>query len=227
MESCTIQLTSGAIDNKKLNVRKCGLNFFPKGIVGGPTKNDIGIEISIKAPGLHEPIKTDIPSDRKTGKPRWFLRERSSVGTFYRTNNMISGDNVTIRRLSKSKYELIPHLRKLKFIDLFAGIGGTRLAFEKAGCECVFSSEWDKFAQQTYEANFGEKPHGDIREIPGSEIPDHDILVAGFPCQPFSISGVSKKNALGRPHGFDDPTQGTLFFEIKMIIRDKKHARKT
>ncbi|MEA2016205.1 MAG: DNA (cytosine-5-)-methyltransferase [Actinomycetota bacterium] len=107
------------------------------------------------------------------------------------------------------------------FIDLFAGIGGTRIAFEKAGCKCVFSSEWDKFAQITYKENFGEKPAGDIREISSSEIPDHDILVAGFPCQPFSISGVSKKKALGRPHGFEDPTQGTLFFEIKRILKDK------
>ena len=110
----------------------------------------------------------------------------------------------------------------LRFIDLFAGIGGTRIAFEKTGCKCVFSSEWDKFAQITYEKNFGEKPAGDIRKIHSSEIPDHDVLVAGFPCQPFSISGVSKKNALGRPHGFDDPTQGTLFFEIKRILKDKK-----
>lgn len=104
------------------------------------------------------------------------------------------------------------------FIDLFAGIGGMRIAFEDCGGECVFSSEWDRFAQQTYAANFGEVPHGDIREIAAADIPPHDILVAGFPCQPFSISGVSKKNALGRPHGFDDPTQGTLFFEIKRVL---------
>ncbi|MCK4292065.1 MAG: DNA (cytosine-5-)-methyltransferase [Planctomycetes bacterium] len=149
------------------------------------------------------------------------FRERTWVSDFIRANSLTAGDKVVIRRLSNKKYELIPKLKKLKFIDLFAGIGGTRLAFEKAGCECVFSSEWDKFAQQTYEANFGEKPHGDIREIQSSEIPDHDILVAGFPCQPFSISGVSKKKSLGRPHGFDDPTQGTLFFEIKRILRDK------
>ena len=204
MESCLIKLTSGAISNNKLNVRTCGLNFFPEGILGGTTKNNIGTQITINATGLDVPFKTDIPRYKNTDKPRWFLRERSSVGHFYRSNNLIPGDTVTIRRISRKKYELIPHLRKLKFIDLFAGIGGTRLAFEKAGCECVFSSEWDKFAQQTYEANFGEKPHGDIRKIPSSEIPDHDILVAGFPCQPFSISGVSKKNALGKPHGFKE-----------------------
>jgi len=114
------------------------------------------------------------------------------------------------------------YTNKFKFIDLFAGIGGTRTAFEQAGCQCVFSSEWDKYAQKTYETNFQETPYGDITQIPSSEIPDHDILVAGFPCQPFSISGVSKKNALNRPHGFDDPAQGNLFFEIERILRDKK-----
>jgi DNA (cytosine-5)-methyltransferase 1 len=108
------------------------------------------------------------------------------------------------------------------FIDLFAGIGGTRLAFEAAGCKCVFSSEWDKYAQKTYEANFNEIPVGDIRKVNPKDIPKHNILVAGFPCQPFSISGVSKKNALGKPHGFKDPTQGTLFFEIKKILKEKK-----
>ncbi len=112
--------------------------------------------------------------------------------------------------------------KEYTFIDLFAGIGGTRIAFEEAGCRCVFSSEWDRFAQVTYEANFGEKPHGDIRKISSRDIPNHDILIAGFPCQPFSISGVSKKNSLGRPHGFNDPTQGTLFFEIKRILLDKR-----
>ncbi|MFC1926219.1 DNA (cytosine-5-)-methyltransferase [Chloroflexota bacterium] len=111
---------------------------------------------------------------------------------------------------------------RYKFIDLFAGIGGTRLGLETAGFKCVFSSEWDKYCQITYEANFGEKPVGNIREVPSKSIPDHDILVAGFPCQPFSISGVSKKIALGLPHGFNDPTQGTLFFEIKRILKDKQ-----
>ena len=108
------------------------------------------------------------------------------------------------------------------FIDLFAGIGGFRIAFQKTGGKCVFTSEWDKFAKQTYEANFGEHPYGDIRKIIKSEIPDHDVLCAGFPCQPFSLAGVSKKNSLGRKHGFEDKTQGTLFFEIKEILRIKR-----
>ncbi|HNV62931.1 MAG TPA: DNA mismatch endonuclease Vsr [Bacteroidales bacterium] len=111
---------------------------------------------------------------------------------------------------------------KFTFIDLFAGIGGFRLAFQELGGKCVFSSEYNYFAQKTYEANFGEVPFGDITKIDEKEIPDHDILIAGFPCQPFSIAGVTKKNALGRNHGFKDETQGTLFFDIARIIEEKK-----
>jgi DNA (cytosine-5)-methyltransferase 1 len=100
-----------------------------------------------------------------------------------------------------------------EFIDLFAGIGGMRLAFEKAGGRCVFSSEWDKFAQQTYEANFGEIPQGDITKVEVREVPRHDILVGGFPCQPFSHAGLKK--------GFND-TRGTLFFDVARIIDKRK-----
>lgn len=110
------------------------------------------------------------------------------------------------------------------FIDLFCGIGGFRIAFEKAGGHCVFSSDYDKFSQQTYASNFGETPHGDITEVALSEIPQHDILCGGFPCQPFSIAGVSKKNSLGRAHGFDDAKQGNLFFAITEIIEFHKPA---
>jgi DNA (cytosine-5)-methyltransferase 1 len=108
------------------------------------------------------------------------------------------------------------------FIDLFAGVGGFRLAFQSLGGKCVFTSEWNKFAQKTYEANYGEVPFGDITQINEKEIPDHDILIGGFPCQPFSIAGVSKKNSLGRDHGFKDKTQGTLFFDVARIIEAKR-----
>jgi len=107
---------------------------------------------------------------------------------------------------------------RLRFIDLFSGIGGFRIAFERVGGRCVWSSDWDRYSQKTYEANFGEKPHGDIHTIAVAEIPEYDILCAGFPCQPFSIAGVAKKNSLGRKHGFDDEKQGNLFFSIADII---------
>lgn len=111
---------------------------------------------------------------------------------------------------------------KFTFIDLFAGIGGIRLSFEEHGGKCVFSSEWDRWCQKTYFENFGEIPHGDINKIKPEEIPDHDILTAGFPCQPFSIAGVSKKKSLGKEHGFKDETQGTLFFRIAEILGKKR-----
>lgn len=108
------------------------------------------------------------------------------------------------------------------FIDLFAGIGGIRLAFEQNKGVCVFSSERDKWCQKTYFENFGEIPEGDIYDIKPDEIPNHDILTAGFPCQPFSIAGVSKKKSLGKEHGFRDKAQGTLFFRIAQIIEEKR-----
>ncbi len=106
----------------------------------------------------------------------------------------------------------------LRFIDLFCGIGGFRYAFERAGCQCVFSSDWNEQAQITYEANHGERPHGDIHTVAVADIPAHDILCAGFPCQPFSIAGVSKKLSLGKKHGFEDKEQGNLFFTLADII---------
>lgn len=111
-----------------------------------------------------------------------------------------------------------------QFIDLFAGIGGIRLAFEEIGGHCAFTSEWDSYAQRTYLANFpgSHSIAGDITAIHENDVPDHDVLLAGFPCQPFSIAGVSKKNALGRAHGFADETQGTLFFDVARIIAAKR-----
>lgn len=122
---------------------------------------------------------------------------------------------------AQSKAET-PKKTGFSFIDLFAGIGGMRIAYESAGGHCVYSNEWNKYSQQTYFANFGEQPDGDITQVNENDIPDHDILVAGFPCQPFSIAGVSKKQSLGRATGFEDKTQGTLFFDICRILKAKR-----
>src|SRR6185312_7534 len=111
------------------------------------------------------------------------------------------------------------------FIDLFAGIGGIRTGFETRGGRCLFTSEWNTWAQKTYLENFpdaAEHMVGDITKVDEQDIPDHDVLLAGFPCQPFSIAGVSKKNALGRAHGFADEAQGTLFFDVARILKAKR-----
>jgi len=111
-----------------------------------------------------------------------------------------------------------------RFVDLFAGIGGIRLGFEAAGGKCVYTCEWNKYAVQTYAANFlpDHPVASDITKVSPEEIPDHDVLLAGFPCQPFSIAGVSKKNSLGISHGFACEAQGTLFFDIAKILHIKR-----
>lgn len=125
--------------------------------------------------------------------------------------------------ITDKKKKQIPVLKsQFTFIDLFAGIGGMILAYENVGGRCVYSNEWNKYSQQTYYANFGEQPEGDITKVDAKTIPDHDILVAGFPCQPFSIAGVSKKISFGRKTGFEDKTQGTLFFDVCRILKEKR-----
>lgn len=133
----------------------------------------------------------------------------------------------TIRqRLLPLVDQLPPKDGKFTFIDLFAGIGGIRKGFELHGGHCVFTSEWNRFAQKTYFENYPQTTDhlfaGDITLVNARDIPDFDVLLAGFPCQPFSIAGVSKKNSLGRKHGFEDATQGTLFFDVARIIAEKE-----
>jgi len=122
-------------------------------------------------------------------------------------------EDVLVRLVSPQRVIVSQLWKPFQFIDLFAGIGGIRLGFEAVGGECLFSSEWDTLAQDTYQANFSERPAGDITTINAEYIPDHDILLAGFPCQPFSI--------IGKREGFTD-TRGTLFFEIERILRAKR-----
>lgn len=147
-------------------------------------------------------------------------------GSMHRPNELALAYLLTETSISPSHH----HTEEFSFIDLFAGIGGIRLAFEEIGGRCVFTSEWDSYALRTYTSNFPQqhKFNCDITTITTTktniqnEVPDHDILLAGFPCQPFSIAGVSKKNSLGRSHGFDDETQGTLFFDLFKILKVKR-----
>lgn len=172
------------------------------------------------------------------------IRVLEEVCSRYKRNEvaeMLSKDPRTISRWRSGETvaptHLVPALKEIltraqpaakpsqfSFIDLFAGIGGIRIGFQAHGGQCVFTSEWNEFSKRTYRENFGESHEivGDIVPYEVERIPDHDLLLAGFPCQPFSIAGVSKKNALGRPHGFECTTQGTLFFDVARVIAAKR-----
>ncbi|EFB0088433.1 DNA (cytosine-5-)-methyltransferase [Salmonella enterica] len=176
-------------------------------------------------------------------QPLGLLKQARSRYTQREIAEHVGKDTKTVRRWEKGETPcptmLVPALRDLlqhpasdsaesgnrfSFIDLFAGIGGIRLGFEAHGGECVFTSEWNDFSKKTYIENYGDHHPfiGDIVPFPAENVPDHDVLLGGFPCQPFSIAGVSKKNSLGRPHGFECTTQGTLFFDVARIIATKR-----
>lgn len=176
-------------------------------------------------------------------QPLELLKQARSRFSQREIAEFVGKDTKTVRRWEKGETPcpamLVPALRELlqrsdspvkdknrhfSFIDLFAGIGGIRQGFETHGGKCIFTSEWNDFSKKTYIENYGDNHPfiGDIVPFPAENVPDHDILLGGFPCQPFSIAGVSKKNSLGRPHGFECTTQGTLFFDVARIIATKK-----
>ncbi|KAA3661718.1 MAG: DNA (cytosine-5-)-methyltransferase [Calditrichaeota bacterium] len=150
----------------------------------------------------------------------------NSTRTVYRWESGSVNPNKLVLRTLRDKVEeyRMNDYGKFTFIDLFAGIGGMRMGFESIGGKCLFTSEWDSHSVKTYLSNFPmtHQIEGDITKVNLDDIPGHDVLVAGFPCQPFSIAGVSKKNALGKPHGFRDKIQGTLFFRIAEILESHR-----
>lgn len=165
--------------------------------------------------GVPDPLRTWMESERRT---RRMSQKEFVIEALERARN---GNQPTLFD-GPVKASTLPESVPFNFCDLFAGIGGLRIGFQRAGGTCVFTSEWNKYAQKTYHKWFGEEPKGDITTIKPKDIPAHDVLVAGFPCQPFSIAGVSKKNSLGRAHGFKCLTQGTLFFDIVNIVEVKR-----
>lgn len=165
------------------------------------------------------------------GKPLFANYSPKSLFKLLTAQNLYTSQG-RLKQTLRLGIKLVPQEEpKFTFIDLFAGIGGFRLALQKYGGISIFSSEWDKGAQNTYLKNYGEKPFGDITSLTGEEInesqldamiPYHDILTAGFPCQPFSHAGVSARNSVGKAHGFQCATQGTLFFDVMRIASIKK-----
>lgn len=201
--------------------------------------------LSLAEQALWSNAESVIPdgSDTKSIIDQWvnaiaYDRDVFNKGTCINTKNLLhilKEHGITKAKLKREirKNQVFPPKSspKFSFIDLFAGIGGFRLALQEVGGISVFSSEWDKAAQQTYKNNYGELPFGDITTIAGEKIsdsyvskfiPDHDVLAAGFPCQPFSHAGVSARNFVGQEHGFKCKTQGTLFFDVMRIAEVKK-----
>lgn len=164
-------------------------------------RQQVGISIEDLAPKVGFSVSTLYRWERGQGQPR-----KAAL--------------LVLEELARTSHAPAPAGDSFRFIDLFAGIGGLRRGFEPLGGRCVFTSEWDRYAQATYKANHDcdHEVAGDITAIGAEAIPPHDVLLAGFPCQPFSIAGVSKKNALRMPHGFLCETQGTLFFEVERIL---------
>ena len=201
-----VTLTKSAIKSGTIDLSPCGAKFFPRSVLDASDEPSSGRKaLQLWLEGQEGAIATRLVEE-SNGKPTLTFQSHSWVGDFVSRYNLKAGDKVSIARVSPTDYRISPLWRDFTFVDLFAGIGGIRLAFESAGGKCVFTSEIDPLAQQTYEANFGDKPAGDITQIPPDSIPDHDILVGGFPCQPFSIIGNRK--------GFTD-TRGTLFSASK------------
>jgi DNA (cytosine-5)-methyltransferase 1 len=207
----------------------------------------INVEYRIAVKAVHQALvarqfKDSVVEELEAAVCHWLMNDQTKVPflNFHQQNfaadilQSIAGSEGKSERVSESSEQLplkidfsdipypSPKNPDFTFIDLFAGIGGFRQAMQSVGGKCVFSSEWDKFAKQTYFHNYGEMPYGDIQRIKAEWIPDHDVLCGGFPCQPFSLAGVSKKNSMGRKHGFEDETQGTLFFDVARIIKTKR-----
>ncbi len=200
---------------------------------GQPHSEEVRAELpAIISHWLQSPKEAPLVLGAEAGA-RW----RAILGTYTRTaGSPFPDSSVPVRPpLVTIDYTGLPfpptEKPKFTFIDLFAGIGGFHLALQELGGKCVFSSEWDKYAKQTYWNNFGEVPFGDIRQFTNdnqtdeeiaANIPDHDVLAAGFPCQPFSRAGVSARSSLGQKHGFSCEIQGTLFFDLVRIAKAKK-----
>lgn len=221
-----LNVTKEFITEGNIRVGKYINGFLPEDAVGSTNKkNGKGRDITLELSGLNQEIKTDIPCDKK------IFRLRAPIKEFVRHHKLKRGDNVYLEKIDRRIFRLSPATKQFTFIDLFAGIGGFRIPLQELGGKCVFSCDWDKKSQMTYFKNFGEVPYGDIHDFTGEDItdseldekiPGHNVLTAGFPCQPFSRAGVSSRRSLGRNHGFDCYDQGNLFFDIIRIAKIKK-----
>jgi len=242
MKQCIIKLTPAAEKYGNLNLKCCTCTFFPKDVFGGSSKKaGIGAPIEIKALGIEGLIKTDIPTDKRTGKPQWIFRERKWVRDFVQINRLTHKDSIIIERTSNRKYNVKPIIvqpqlknennnKRFKVVSLFSGCGGLDLGF-KGGFEhrqfsfsrtkfdVVLSVDFDNDAADVFKHNskyFGKTKslNKDICKLTDEEVPEFDILLAGFPCQPFSNAGK-------RQGVHDENGRGTLFYQCERLLRER------
>ena len=244
MQSRTIKLTLAARKHGNLNLSSCGIGFFPKQVFGGPSRDDgIGKQVAICAKGIEGVVKSDIPTNRNSGKPRWIFRERSWVKRFIEANNLCDGDMVVLEKKTDFQYRLFPAKKRDKTItkhkvlkstysvvSLFSGCGGLDLGIKggfkfrkynlpKTGFDLLLSNDFDQDAVSVLKANskyFGNSECilGDVKKLNVEDIPDFDVLTAGFPCQPFSNAGK-------RQGVHDDDGRGMLFYQCERILKAK------
>ncbi len=219
MESRIIEITPAAHKHGNLNIRPCGMDFFPDGILGGSNRTKIGTQILIKAKGLPETIRTDIPTDSKTGRPRWLFRERAWLRHFVNMHNLVPGDGIVIRRVDNLTYTILPIKNKRqyknikssiratykpKMLSLFSGCGGLDLGFHWEDYKIIWANDNNEWAVKTFEGYFGKGIINckDIEEIDSYKdvsIPNAHLILGGFPCQDFSI--IWKRKGLNGEKG--------------------------
>jgi len=201
MESCVIELTAAARKHGNLNIASCGRAFFPRDAIGGATRAEPGEPVTIMADGLLSPVKTDIPRDRNTGKPRWLFRERAWVKDFVKSHNLAPGALLCIERLDERVYRLgikdgLPAGLERTFLEFFAGIGLVRLGLEKRGWRLLYANDIDPQKREMYDAHFGDADThfelADIHKVDPESIPTATLATASFPCTDLSLAGGRK-----------------------------------
>ena len=225
MESCVIQVTAAARRHGNLNIAPCGRGFFPEDTIGGSTRAESGTPVTIMAEGMPIPVKTDIPRERKTGKPRWLFRDRAWVKDFVRSHSLAPGDLLRLERVAERVYRLriqdrSPRRLQPTFLEFFAGIGLVRLGLEKGGWQLLYANDIDPQKREMYEAHFGDADAhfelGDIHKVDTFGIPSATLATASFPCTDLSLAGGRK----GLNGG-----QSSSFFGFIRVLKEMERRR--
>src|SRR3990172_7261155 len=225
MESCVIKVTAAAQRHGNLNIASCGRGFFPGDAIGGFTKAEPGKPVTIIADGIASPVKTDIPRDRNTGRPRWLFRKRAWVKDFVTSHHLVPGDLLRIERVGERVYRLgikdgLPGRLERTFLEFFAGIGLVRLGLQERGWQLLYANDIDPQKREMYEAHFGDSDAhfelADIHKLDPLSVPTATLATASFPCTDLSLAGRRK----GLNGG-----QSSSFFGFTRVLKEMGKRR--